>query len=97
MSEINGAAPAPKVDPTIIQALEQSLARAKAGKLIGVLIINVPSDGQNDTVAGGRGLMEMYSGAGLAMRRIEAAMSNAAQRQMPSIVPARNLPPGFAP
>lgn len=91
MSEVNGAAP--KVDPTIIQALEQSLARAKAGKLIGVLIINVPADGQNDAVAAGRGMMEMYSGAGIAMRRIEGAMTGAGQK--PSIIPARGMPPGI--
>lgn len=90
--QINGAAPC---DPTIIQLLEQTLAQARSGRLQGVLIIRVPTPGTNEAVAAGNGLMEMYVGAGLAMRRIEGAMATAAQPKVSPILRAANLPPGM--
>lgn len=74
---MNGTASTPALPSeavAVIAALESALVSAKAGQMIGVAIIRVVSDGNSDSIAVGRGLMEMYSGAGLLMRRIEAAM-----------------------
>lgn len=81
---------APKIEiaghPDVVRVLEQALAMARSGQIIGCAIVVTAGPGHHDISLAGRGPLELYFG----LAKLQGAIEAQQDRPQSSIMRVRN-------